>query len=344
MRSLAALVLAVTTAVACSGRSCGGSRASTTTSDAQTPAALGAATGADTANDRFVVHDCVGLAPEVTTCADARAAAPADPLVVGAELLTEIPARHNPPPEEWWSRLDVAMELAEQARLESLGVDERVAVQNAALFVALAAEHAEQHARAVRAMALVRRLAFPAGARPESLDADPGLARWLGPQGAWVERTRAPHLFHELVHANTRVFRLVRTPALHANFSQLIAVDDRGAPFVTRVVGSIEVRRGTSQDAPACVALSSPARLRCGQAAGLEVADVPHLPKNHFFTRDDRQRLACNGCHGAAGTMADDVLGTRDLAPADVPSDLATRRQAVLDETTKGLSALWSAR
>src|SRR6185295_8800728 len=110
------------------------------------------------------------------------------------------------------------------------------------------------------AMVLVRRLAFVPEERPirsaESIEA------WLGPRAGWTERTKASPLFHEVVQQHTRVFRLVKTPSLRANFSELVAVDTRGAPFVTSVVGSIEIRRGESADSAACLALTSPARLR----------------------------------------------------------------------------------
>src|SRR6185295_2516311 len=147
------------------------------------------------------------------------------------------------------------------------------------------------------AMVLVRRLAFVPEERPirsaESIEA------WLGPRAGWTERTKASPLFHEVVQQHTRVFRLVKTPSLRANFSELVAVDTRGAPFVTSVVGSIEIRRGESADSAACLALTSPARLRCGAFGGLiDVHDVGELPRSHFTSRDEHGFLKCNDCHG----------------------------------------------
>jgi hypothetical protein len=282
---------------------------------------------------RAVAHDCRGLAPDGSSCG--TGAAPWDELLVLGERLTEIPARHTPPPDEWWAPFDAALAGAEAAG--EMGEVERIHVQNAALFLEVSAAQGGQHALAGRAKALVQRLAFPPGARPESIDVDPAIAGWIGPRETWVERTRPAPLMHEAIHAYTRVFRLVRTPALHANFSQLVAVDTSGAPFVTRVIGSLEIRRGETEEAAACVALPVPARVRCGAGGGLAPASLSDLPSSHFLARDETGHLRCNGCHGSAGAMTDSVLGLRDLHPAEAQLDLATRRAMVLDRLREAL-------
>jgi hypothetical protein len=300
-----------------------------------TEAALDAGAPAHAADDPPVVaHDCSGLAPDVAKCAET--AAPWDELTLLSERLTELPARHTPPEDGWWAPMDAALARAEAAA--DLRGDERIVVQNAALFLALSAGQRGQRRLAERAFGLVRRLAFAPDERPESLEADPALGAWIGPREAWIERTREPPLMHESLHAFTRVFRLVRTPALHANFSQLVAIDTRGAPFVTRVVGSLEIRRGETDDAAACVALPRPSFVRCGVGAGLSPARLSELPSSHFLQRDDTGHLRCNNCHGPAGTMTDSVLGTRDLSALEAPADLAARRAVVLDRLRQGMT------
>ena len=289
------------------------------------------------ADTRLVVHDCAGLGPAAPTCA--ASSAPWDALIEASERLTEIPARHTPPPAEFWTPLDEALGRAASARLDEMQPKERIAAQNAALFLALSAKgHADDLSG--RARAYVRSLAFPAASRPTATDPDLGLEAWLGPKSAWIERGRhTTPLMHESVHAFTRVFRLVRTPALRANFSQLVALDDRGEPYLTSVVGSIEVRRGTARDAAACVILPSAARQRCGIGAGLAaVTDVSALPDSHFLGHGSNGLVRCNTCHDAAPTATDLLIGTFDLDAGAEADDLATRRALVLDRLRQDLA------
>jgi hypothetical protein len=120
-----------------------------------------------------------------------------------------------------------------------------------------------------------------------------------------------------------------------------MALDDADAPYLTRVLGSLEIRRSAAPDAPACVALPSPARIRCSATAGLAPAIVADLPRSHLLDHDDRGRLRCNGCHGPNGTMTDDVLGLHDLTPEAGAPDLAERRRLVLDTLRAATSSLW---
>jgi hypothetical protein len=309
-----------------------------------------------------VLHDCNGLEPSPPK-ACALSVEPWDGLVRRAERLTEIAAMHLPPEDAWWADFEAALGAAEGARPEAMTASDRVAVQNAALFLALSAARdarlppvqngppganekrilRDRERLASRAMAVVRRLAFPPDARPASDDADPTLEAWLGPRAGWVERTLAGGpSFHQSVHGYTRMFRLVRTPTLRANFSQLVAVDTHGDPFVTSVVGSLETRRGFEPSARACVALPSPELTRCGASAGLAaVRDVSTLPHSHFFDRDDRDtqgRLRCNECHGPGIAFSEG----HDLAPDAVAGDLATRRTSLLGELRTRFAPLWS--
>ena len=292
------------------------------------------ATSAD--DPTLVVHDCVGLGAAPPACP--ASLAPWDDLVQASERLTEIPARHTPPPDEFWARLDEALGRASSARLEDMRANERVAVQNAAVFLAISAKGTKD-ALATRARALVKRLAFPADTRPASTEPDAGLDDWLGPRADWTERTSAASpLMHESVHRLTRVFRLVRTPVLRANFSQLVAIDDRGEPFVTSVVGSVEIRRGVRREAHACVLLPDAARLRCGTGGGLApVADLGALPQSHFLGGGKKGMLRCIMCHGATNQGADLSIGTFDVDAGAAHEELATRRARVLASLRRAL-------
>jgi hypothetical protein len=290
------------------------------------------------ADPGIVLHDCNGLEPSI----DARCAhgvEPGDMLLQRAEVLTEIAAMHMAPDEPWWDGFEAAVDATERVRTDALGRSERVALQNAALFLALEAK-SDRKRLADRAMVLVKRLAFPPDARPGADDPDPALDDWLGPRVAWVERTReGGPAFHQSVHHSTRLFRLVRTASLRANFSQLVAVDANGEPFVTGVVGSLETRRGFDAASRACVALPSAERLRCGASAGLEaVRDVSTLPRSHLFDRDEHASLRCNSCHVQGSAFTE----VHDLSSAAAATDLAARRTALLAHIRAELAPLWS--
>ena len=327
------LVLAVLTVGACRG---GCARGGPDGGDATESGV--AADGALAAFDsRLVAHDCAGLGPQARPCAPDPA--PWDALLEAGERLTEVPAMHRPPEGAWWAPLDTALAQASSAPLERMTTSERIALQNTALFLSLEAR-GKKDDLAARAMALVRRLAFPSATRPQSNEPDVGLDDWLGPRTAWIERSRASvPLLHEILHESTRVVRLVRTPSLRANFSQLVAVDDRGDPFVTSVVGSIEIRRGDARDAAACVILPSAAQLRCARGAGLAaVTDVQSLPNSHFLGHEASGALRCNQCHDTPSSGFDVALGTFDLDAGATADDLAARRALVLDRLRAALA------
>jgi hypothetical protein len=288
----------------------------------------------------IVLHDCNGLEPSLgARCA--HSLEPGDTLLQRAEVLTEIAAMHTRPDEHWWDGFEAAVGAAERVRADALATPERVALQNAALFLALEAK-SDRKRLADRAMVLVKRLAFPPDARPASNDPDPALDDWLGPRAAWIERTKeGGPAFHQTIHESTRFFRLVRTASLRANFSQLVAIDASGEPFVTGVVGSLETRRGFDASSRACVALPSAELLRCGASAGLEaVRDVSTLPRSHFFDRDEHESLRCNSCHAQASTFTE----VHDLSPGVAATDLAARRAALLAQLRAELASLWSHR
>ncbi len=325
-----ALALAVTGCRACATDPPEPSHRTADSSDASSPEP----------RDDLVRVDCDGLEPRVDACPASRG--DGDALIRFSEKLTEVPARHLPPPPTFWDEGRAAVQAASPLAAPAMGYAERVHVQNAALHLALAAAHAGEGELSHAAVAVVRKLAFPVDGRPRRAPPPASLEAWLGPSASWTERSKPGPMFHETVFSETRLLRMVRTPSLHANFTELLAVDAAGHPFLTSVVGSIEIRRGDENTAPACVALASPERMRCGAAAGVAaVRDVSALPKNHFFGRAAGGRLPCNGCHSAAGDPDGLLSGTINVDAASMDGEIA-RREALLADTVAGkLAPLW---
>jgi hypothetical protein len=242
----------------------------------------------------LVVYDCAGIDPGAA-CAGS---APSDDLLAIPNIVSEIAARHFPPDSSFWERPTRALTAAE-------GVDpsdalERIALQNAALYLALASAPHEP-ALSARARRLAKKLAFPAAKHPvTALDID----AWIGPENERIERT-PPNLplMHENVFEDTRMVTLVRTKTLRANFARLVAFDDAGEPFVTNVVGAIEIRRGLEQDARECVLEIDAARLRCKMLGGLAPAPLASLSQSHFLSHDDAGHVRCNSCHQSPDTV-----------------------------------------
>lgn len=272
--------------------------------------------------------ECAGIAPreEAGTCASSSR--PTDALVHASERLADLFGMHRSPPPEWWAPARSALDAARDADPKSMTFAERVSVQNAALHIAVAAPAKDVLAR--DALKVVERLAFTPAERDAAIAQTIDMSSWLGPAAERIERTKTAPFLHEEATHHTRVFRLVKTPRLRANFSELVAVDTEGTPFATAVVGSIEVRAGRGFDAPACVALQSPERVRCGLFEGLrEPNALDELPGGHFLRRDERGHLRCNDCHGPEGDSA--LIGAIDLAPVSVDGELAMHRRTTLN-------------
>jgi len=324
----------------CSGRSCTGRSGG--------PPAPGATQSA--AAEVVVPYGCAGLGPE-GACSSPPA--PTDALVHVAERLAELAALHRPPGEDWWRPVSAAVDAAGAAAAPSTD-RERALVQNAALHVAIAANRTHREI-ALRAVAIVRRLAPPASAHDAAPEPE-GLEAWLGPPGEWAERTHAGPFLHESVESQTRFVRLVlaeRAPGglVRAVFSQLVGVDEKGAPFVTNVVGHLEIRRGRTTAAEACVVLADPGRARCGAASALAAVAptaVALLPSTHFFRHDDRGGLACNDCHelgrSEPSARPDRALGA-DIVTLErgepTRRALAERRAALLERLRVTLDPLF---
>lgn len=281
--------------------------------------------------------ECAGIAPieKPSACADAPRST--DAMIRASERLADLFGMHFPPPSEWWAPARAAVATARDVDPKSMSFAERVAVQNAALHVAVAVGAKDDLAR--EALAVVARLAFTPAERDVAMAQTVDLSSWLGPPSERTERTKTTPFLHEQAAHDTRILRIVKTPRLRANFSELVAIDTEGAPFATAIVGSIEIRAGRGLDAPACVALQSPDRIRCGLFEGLrEPHALDELPGGHFLRRDHHGHLRCNDCHGPEGDAP--LIGAIDLAPDDVAAVLATHRRETLGRLRARLDGL----
>jgi hypothetical protein len=238
-----------------------------------------------------VRYDCDGIEPNPME-GPCESSAPGDDLIAISDELAEVTAGHAPPSSGYWGPATHALDRAESVDPATLAIEERVALQNAAFHLARVSTGLVP-ALAERARKLVKRLAFRE--RPVIIaDLEP----WLGPKSEWTQRSVPIVPFvHEQFFASTRVLRIVRTKIIRANFSQLIAFDQSGKPFVTNVIGSIEIRRGFAADATACVIAIDPARLRCKRLAGMRaIRAVKDLPRSPFLGHYDTT-VKCNSCH-----------------------------------------------
>jgi hypothetical protein len=217
--------------------------------------------------------------------------APGDDLIALSDSFTMVTAGHMPPSSEFWGPPTRALEQAESIDPASLVPAERIALQNAALHLERVSLR-DLPALSRRAAALVKRLAM--APQPIATDLEP----WLGPRSDWTFRASSivPNV-HEQFHKETRALRIVRTKTLRANFSKLVAIDPSGKPYVSDVIGSIEIRRGLGLDASACVVVVDPARLRCGKLAGLRAIRSPRdLPRTPFLDHTP-DAVKCGSCH-----------------------------------------------
>jgi hypothetical protein len=289
------------------------------------PAALDAGSSYSPITGGLTRLDCAGIAPFEPPGACRAAPRPTDALIHASEQLAELFGMHHPPTPEWWEPARAAVTAARDVDPKAMTLAERISVQNAALHIAVSAK--DDLAR--DALRIVDRLAFTPAERDAALAQTVDLSPWLGPSADRMERTKSEPFLHETAAHETRIFRLVKTPRLRANFSELIAVDTEGAPFATAVVGSIEIRKGRGLEAPACVALQSPDRLRCGLFAGLrEPGSLNELPGGHFLRRDEHGHLRCNDCHGPEGDSP--VIGALDVDPESVAFELARHRRTTI--------------
>jgi hypothetical protein len=282
-----------------------------------------------------VVYDCSSIEPSPVGSCDAGAS-PVFDLIALSDKLTEVAAEHERPKPAYWAHAEAIVTSAERVSVASLSPRERIAAQNAALHLSFVA------APEVRARDLVARLAFPRASRPESVEPDRAIERWLGPREQWTERTTAMRpLMHESIFFTTRVLRLVRTKTLRANFAQLVAIDDAGNPYITSVVGSIELRRGFDGDARACVVLLGASRVRCDQEiGGLEAVVSPSaLPQSHFLAHDDSGHVRCNNCHAPETPDVDFGMAIKDVTADERTATLDERRNVVLRKLGTALSA-----
>jgi hypothetical protein len=276
-----------------------------------------------------VPFDCTGFVPASgSSCATRPVIAPgALALVGGASHLLEWEADSRPS-EDRWSVLQAAVDAAAALRSDTLSIEQRVVVQNAALRIAIYATQDHRPALVRAALAVVDRLAVPARALA-GLGETPQLEAWLGPGPKWRLRDRTNRFtLHGTLNQQVKYFRPVLAGTRRAVFSQLVAIDTDGLPHLTPIVGELEMRAGDDPGSAACVAEVELAELAC-HPPGLVVPDLMTHPQTHFFRRGAGTDVACNGCHDAT---------TFPVVPeTEAPAQLATEMKALLAKATQAL-------
>jgi hypothetical protein len=138
----------------------------------------------------------------------------------------------------------------------------------------------------------------------------PHLQAILGPESGIIERATRTCGSGNSVHASrfggTLAFRPLRNETTRALVAQIVAFDNEGIPHITPLVEGIELRRGFTAEAPACVVQARPdGTLRV--AAHREIEE--HLP----FVEKHGGGMTCNRCHRTAKDV-----GARDLSVQEV--------------------------
>jgi hypothetical protein len=279
-----------------------------------------------------VAYDCSFLQPPPAApqqCSPPALAVTA--LIEAAEIGPPVTGHRGFQAADWQAIRD-RLAIARAIAPGSLATGERIAAQNSALVVALLACRQAGAPKDIcqQALALVDRLALP-GATLAQLgeEPDPLLAGWLGPPSRWIpKRAQAPLQHERLVHG-ARAFQPVRIGERRAIFTQLVAIDQTGAPHLTPFIGDVELRRDRRLQAPACVLVLDPAPLHCH--LGLtRVANAAELSRRRvgFATGESGGRANCNSCHGNRATGP---FNLEDLPASERAEHLARRRRALLD-------------
>jgi len=164
-----------------------------------------------------------------------------------------------------------------------------------------------------------------------------GLDAWVGPRSGWRSlRTRNVPLAHERIERFTRRFRPVRTASRRAIFSQIVAYDPKGTPYVTPMVGRLEMRMGLADGDPACVAKLDLTRLRCQRLRAIDPPRSLDAQPASLFIRFARgNTVTCGECHGSTSVRAsvpDDPLnGDLKLLPSEMAKAHLEKRRAAFE-------------
>lgn len=213
---------------------------------------------------------------------------------------------------------------------------ERIVAQNAALRLAICAGEGGAAVQGP-ATSLVRKLALPASVLDALGDApDPAVERWIGARDAWTELLPLRVPVHSTGLGDTRVSRPVRARAAWANIQQLVAIDTRGRPHVTPLVGELDIHAPLDgKSKTACAASLDLAWLRCGVPGGLRRLDLDETNRRHidasamFATGVERPR--CLQCH---------IFDHPVSKPAPSPDALLGARSQYLDSVAGLVAAL----
>ncbi len=181
----------------------------------------------------------------------------------------------------------------------------------------------------------ITRFALPSGARFDSVDAPPIVEHVLASRDGWRELdTEHVVLTHERLFGLRRVFRLfVRGDhEARALASQLVALDDAGAAYLSRVAGEIELLE-LDEDGPARARVFhlDRAALACGELLlreETEVRRIPDLGADDFLldlgAPQALTTMPCARCHEDRDAFS---LPTHRTSVADRLSRLLSRAE-----------------
>ena len=156
-----------------------------------------------------------------------------------------------------------------------------------------------------------------------------GLESVLGSSATWVERATdacgSGPLVHERVAGGGLAFRPIRSGATHALVAQLVHVDTSGAPHITGLIDSVELRVGRDSDATACVLGVDEGSL-AGGAPRLRTKSIDELPRTVFMRRAGDGQLGCVSCH-----EDHQAQGARDLLDPAERAEIMGARERLLN-------------
>jgi len=211
-------------------------------------------------------------------------------------------------------RLSGLLDAALASDPDELPDAQRVALQNdlwgvAQRLQALDLSSAARSELLGRTERLVDRLALDAGALAAMSGAAlPDMAIAILGEGDWSEvESEIMVLNHERAFGLRRVFRIMVSYQRRALVSQLVAIDDRGRPHLTNILGEIELLDvGEAGPSGAQVWTLDRARLGCGPVEYAivphdEIAHIPSEGANRYFVEFDPPELVssvpCTRCH-----------------------------------------------
>jgi hypothetical protein len=203
-------------------------------------------------------YDCEGLGRPKTSRAPVAAELIALSRSPGASAL---PCGSWPRSAGWAERAEEALKLADSRLLARLPVPDRIIVQNAALRIAICAEHAEPAARAAAVKTLARKLVSLLAPSEVEIQALAGTAErelgiWLADRRAWRVRQGTTRL-HALSEGFTLAHQRMSRARDYVNVARLIAVDRKGHAREVDAIARLAFLRYDEQGVRACIVEAS---------------------------------------------------------------------------------------